>query len=367
MPSARDVVLQVVAQPREAGTREAARARALIGDHLRGLGYAVEEQPFGFPPSTLLALPFFGAGLACLALPEALLLLTPGVPAGAALLVWVLGLAGLTVLALGIGLGWVNPRGEVREDANLIATRGGRPVTRWIVAHYDAKLQGHSMAGRLIAVWTCLAVVLLIGGVAIWRWYEGVAVPTPTVALGTGLGVVSGVLAYRGRLRSAQAGTGARDNASGLLAALVAAGASNDPRTGIIITAAEEFGVVGARVLARQRGSLIAGADVLNLDTLDDTGRLYLVSHDAAGEALALRCQSEIGAADWRARCRRVPWGILVDSLPLARAGARAVTLSRLDWGTLRRIHTPRDCTTGLTWTTAERVGQWAARCDRLD
>jgi hypothetical protein len=49
--------------------------------------------------------------------------------------------------------------------------------------------------------------------------------------------------------------------------------------------------------------------------------------------------------------------GILVDGIPLARAGARAVTIGRLTWGTLRRIHTPRDHAEGFAFDTAARVG----------
>jgi hypothetical protein len=50
--------------------------------------------------------------------------------------------------------------------------------------------------------------------------------------------------------------------------------------------------------------------------------------------------------------------GILVDSLPLARAGAAAITIGRLTWDTLRLIHTPRDVPEGLSLESAERVGR---------
>ncbi|MEP7177365.1 MAG: M28 family peptidase, partial [Gemmatimonadales bacterium] len=57
-------------------------------------------------------------------------------------------------------------------------------------------------------------------------------------------------------------------------------------------------------------------------------------------------------------RLRRLPIGILTDSLPFARAGVPAVTIGRLTWRTLRTIHTPRDTPDGLSLETAERVGQ---------
>jgi hypothetical protein len=55
---------------------------------------------------------------------------------------------------------------------------------------------------------------------------------------------------------------------------------------------------------------------------------------------------------------RRLPAGILVDSLPLARAGARAITIGRLTWRTLRLIHTPADRPDGLSLELAEAVGR---------
>jgi Iap family predicted aminopeptidase len=83
------------------------------------------------------------------------------------------------------------------------------------------------------------------------------------------------------------------------------------------------------------------------------------VSHDARGTALAGREAPRLAAAGLPARVRRLPIGILTDSLPFARAGVPAVTIGRLTWRTLRTIHTPRDTADGLSLDTAERVG-WA-------
>jgi hypothetical protein len=47
-----------------------------------------------------------------------------------------------------------------------------------------------------------------------------------------------------------------------------------------------------------------------------------------------------------------------VDSLPLARAGASAITVGRLTRDTLRLIHTPRDVPEGLSLEVADRVGR---------
>ena len=143
---------QVLALRREAGSPGAAAARDLVAAHLEQLGYRVERQRFAFVPSSLNGFPVFGAGLGGLGLLQLPLLTGAGLPGWAALPILLGGLLLLLVAAVGIGLGWL-PLGESREDENLIATRGGLPIRRWIVAHLDTKAQVQSMAGRLVAVW----------------------------------------------------------------------------------------------------------------------------------------------------------------------------------------------------------------------
>jgi hypothetical protein len=125
----------------------------------------------------------------------------------------------------------------------------------------------------------------------------------------------------------------------------------------VLITAAEEFGLVGARMFVRTQGSL-RGVEVINLDTIDDEGRLYVVSHDPAGAAVAGPVAARLRPLGIPVSTRRLPLGILVDSLPLARAGAAAVTIGRLSWRTLRLIHTPADVPETLSLDAAERVGK---------
>jgi hypothetical protein len=67
---------------------------------------------------------------------------------------------------------------------------------------------------------------------------------------------------------------------------------------------------------------------------------------------------SQLAAAGLPARLRRLPPGILTDSVPFARRGVAAVTIGRLTWRTLRTIHTPRDTAEGLSLETAERIGR---------
>ncbi len=353
MADARRTIGRLLAGPREAGTPAAVAARRLVVEHLEALGYRVTIQRFPFHPSALMGFPLLGAGLALTGLLETPLLVLPGVRDWGALAVWLAGAAGSILLGIGVGLGRL-PLGEPREDANLIAVRGDAPIARWAVAHLDTKAQMQSMAGRLVAVWVVGLAAMMLTGLALAR----LAGPIPWwLALpGLLLVVTAGVLAGRGRLHGASAG--ARDNGSGVLAALAFAETSLDRATGVCITGAEEFGMVGARAFAAGLGRAVSGAEVLNFDTLDQEGDLYVVAHDPRGAELAARLEPRLRGLGPRVRRRRLPIGILVDSLPLARAGARAVTLGRLNWRTARLIHTPADRPEGLSLDLAEALGR---------
>lgn len=252
-----------------------------------------------------------------------------------------------------MGLGWV-VFGEVRDDANLVARRGHGPVARWLVAHLDTKAQAQSMAGRLVALWAVVAAVAGMSAAALGRLAG--PLPLALAAAAAGSALLAGALAGRGRLRGRS--RGARDNGTGLAALLAAAEASTDPGTGVLVTGAEEFVLAGARIFAQLEAGRLGGVTAVNFDTLDQQGPLYLVSHDRRGEQLAEACARRVAGLGHRVRSRRLPVGILVDSLPLARAGADAITVARLSWDTLRLIHTPRDVPEGLSMDPAERVGR---------
>jgi acetylornithine deacetylase/succinyl-diaminopimelate desuccinylase-like protein len=354
MTSLEQTMSQVLALTREAGTPGAAAARDLAAAHLEALGFRVERQRFAFTPSSLNGFPVFGAGLGGLGLLLLPLLTDARAPGWAAALVLAGGLLLLGVVAVGIGLGWLPLGGGSREEVNLVARRGTGPVRRWIVAHLDTKAQVQSMAGRLVAVWIIALAVAVLAALALTRL--GHVVTVPVAGAGAGTAVLAGALAGRGRLRGAS--YGARDNGTGVAAALAAAEAVTDPATGILITGAEEFGLVGARVFVVQHADALRGAVVVNLDTIDQEGELAVVSHDARGAALARLEAPRLAAAGLPPRLRRLPVGILTDSLPFARAGLPAITIGRLTWRTLRTIHTPRDTLAGLSLETAMRVGR---------
>jgi hypothetical protein len=264
----------------------------------------------------------------------------------------------VATLGIGVGLGWTTLGAALREDANLVARRPGADVKLWLVAHLDSKAQRQSMAGRLVAVWAVGTAVVLLTGLVLAR----VVTDVPLWAAGgaTALAVAAGALLSRGRLFGGSAG--ARDNASGLLTVLTAAERSSAPGMGILVTGAEEFGLVGSRVFAQEHPELLAGREVVNVDTVDDRGRVYVVYHEKRGKELARHLDPVLQSLGIPCRARRLPAGIMVDSLPLAPASARAVTLARLDWGTLRLLHTPGDTADGFAFETAGRLGRLLAR-----
>ena len=351
MSALRDTARKILALTREAGTPEAAEARQHVTEYLTELGYDVTPQPFTFSPASLLAFPVFGAGLGGMALILFPFLASDRSPAWAALAVWITGFLALTVLASGIGLGWVSLGQPLREDANLIATRSGITPQRWVVAHLDSKAQGQSMAGRLVAVWVVGTAIAVLSALALGR-LSGV-LSAVVAGAGVMLGIVAGVLAGRGRLKGRS--HGARDNGSGVVAALAAA-AAPEARVGVLITGAEEFGLVGARIFARSwKGD--ARSEFVNVDTVDQEGDVYLVSHDSRGQALAAALEPALAGLGLPIRQRRLPLGIFVDSAPLGRI-APSVTIGRLTWRTLRCIHTPADTSDGLSYRTAEQVGK---------
>ncbi|MGE0352771.1 MAG: M28 family peptidase [Gemmatimonadales bacterium] len=340
---------------RESGSPEAADARGRIAAFLLRNGWSVEEQPFRYHPAAPMALPLLGAGLGWLGLLLIPLLTLPAIPVWTALAVWVVGLGGVIAMSAAAAFGWSSFGREPRQDSNLIArpAAGLRPRI-WVSAHYDTKAQGHSMAGRLVAVW--VLALGLVGQLAlvVWRFRE--TPPLAAVAATAALAVAAGFLSGRGRLRGRS--PGARDNGSGLLAALEAAEAAREAGVGLLVTGAEEFGLVGARVLAQEQPDLVRGSIVVNFDTVDDRGRYRVVTHDATGRALAREAVASM-AGELLPRIHRLPAGILVDSVAFARAGAGSITFARLDWETFRRIHTPRDTLDGLTFESAIGLGRW--------
>jgi hypothetical protein len=149
---------------------------------------------------------------------------------------------------------------------------------------------------------------------------------------------------------------GALDNASGVAAVLRAA--SMIPRelaVGVLLPSAEELGLAGARAFARQVGRAVG----LNCDGVDDDGEVTLMYASEKPSALLDVMRR---AATGTVRERRMPLGLLTDSVALADRGWSTVTVSRGSIRTLRRIHTPADSLAALRGDGIDEVATLLAR-----
>jgi Iap family predicted aminopeptidase len=140
---------------------------------------------------------------------------------------------------------------------------------------------------------------------------------------------------------------GALDNASGVAAVLEAATLVRpDVAIGVLLTSAEELGLAGARAWARARTGPPAVA--INCDGVDDDaeGRITIMytGHRPAELLAVLQ-----GALAIETRVRRMPLGLLTDSVALADRGWHTVTISRGSFHSFRRVHSERDTLDNLT------------------
>ena len=106
---------------------------------------------------------------------------------------------------------------------------------------------------------------------------------------------------------------------------------------------------------------MFPGCAVVNFDTIDDAGTVYVVRHDNRSAPLARLTVDLLKGLAPSVHERRLPVGILTDSLPLSRVAAGTITIGRLDRHTLRRMHTPLDAPGTCGYETARRVGQAVA------
>jgi hypothetical protein len=229
---------------------------------------------------------------------------------------------------------------------------GVRPRTRvavWLSAHYDGKGQPISMATRvagvvLVVLQVPALLLLLITGIG------------PAGALAFLPGFLGGLILARNQATADS--PGALDNGSGVVTALATLDAlPPDSPVGVIFPDAEEWGLLGARALARERANLLAGTAVVNFDGIDDRERTLALVHrpgpvvDAVVRALGTKPAG------------RLP--VLEDGIALARAARECVTIVRGDWRTATVVHTPRDTVARLTLAGSRAVASAVARALR--
>ncbi len=210
------------------------------------------------------------------------------------------------------------------------------------------------MAGRLIAVWVVSLAAALQLGLGIRRLDGPLAVES--AAAGTAFALLAGALAGRGRLRALSAG--ARDNGSGVGGRARRRGGLAGRRDGRPDYRGRRVRDGRGRVFARLDAARLESSVAVNFDTIDDEGTHLHRRPRRARPIPGAADGGRLAAAGPRSRARRLPLGILVDSLPLSRAGIPAITVGRLTWRTLRLIHTPRDTAEGLDLEDAREVGR---------
>jgi peptidase M28-like protein len=238
------------------------------------------------------------------------------------------------------------------EGVNLIAVRPRARVTTWLVAHYDSKGQPLSMATRLAAAALvtlgALELIVLTLRALLGPLHAGVL----DVLVG-GSGVAGLVLLGANRVTNRSAG--AVDNAAGVVAVLATVDAlPPEAGVGVVLSDGEEYGLLGARALVRERAHLFGDTSIVNFDGIDDGGSTIAFVH--RGGPTIDRVATALGA-------RRAGWlPVVVDGLVLARAAREAVTIMRGGWRTATIVHTPRDSAERLTLEGVRAVAEGVAR-----
>ena len=342
-------LLRSLAIPRLVGSEGAEQVHDVVRKRLKGLGYEIENHPFTF--STLpgrFAVTAAGAIFLIGSLGSAALLQMdhPGIALVLQLIV-LLKAGGIAVLAP--TLTEILPWG--REPAcNMFAQRAGAKPRYIFMAHIDSKSQPIPLAFRgpaiILAILSWLALTLF----AILGLLDPVYLrPAISTVLGV-IALIAGVLLIFCYVENRS--PGALDNASGLATVLALAESEKDrDDVAFLITDAEELGLAGARYMAT-RISPVFG--VINIDGVDDSGTFYVLEkfgiparHIAPHLVASILTAAD--ALDLPAQRRNVPFGLMVDHLPIARAKLPAVTLMRGSFQSLRRVHRPNDSMDQLT------------------
>jgi hypothetical protein len=343
-----------------AGTSLLPGVEADIADRLTRLGFTVQLERLRASPRTLVAVASAGAacGWVVLILAPFLVVDLPG---------WTVTITGLAallfvmLLAIGIADGIVPQRWPEVEATNICAQRNDEPAL-WLVAHCDSKGQGVSLAGRVLAVTTLgVGLGMLVAGLV-----ARIFTPLPwwAVAPAVLLTVIGGAALSRGVVSNDS--PGAVDNATGVIAALVAAEQLRHRHdVGVLVTGAEEFAMAGARAWVAAKGP---SGSFINFDGIDSAGGHRVMIHGSRRCGSADRSR-EIAEAVVGAMAGigaevvggRLPPGVLVDGVALNRAGMPGVTVSRGSWQTLRVVHTRLDRPNRVDVGAAVLVGKAAA------
>ena len=342
-------------EPRAAGSDAERRARDYAAAVLGDAGFAVRREPFHYSAFPGRWGTPIGGAIAALAV---------GVPA-------VYGLAGRPLHAVGtLGAGvavlTVFVRAMMRDAVldlpllrtrgeNLVATRdvAGRAPRVWLVAHLDSKSQPVPSAARVAGV-ALLIVAMTVAVIA--AQLQVAALPNRMIWWSAMVAVVVGAPAVVASVVGARS-PGALDNASGVAAVLEAARRVRpDVAIGVLVPSAEELGLAGARAWARAVAPTVGVA--LNCDGVDDEGAITIMYTGRRPERLIAAIRGDRGAL----RARRMPLGLLTDSVALADRGWETVTVSRGSFRSLHRVHSKHDTLDSLTGSGIGEVATLLAR-----
>lgn len=342
-------LLQTLARPRLTGSHGAQEIADIVHEHLVRLGYQIQDFPFTFstwPGRFAVSI----AGLLFLAgTIGAATLMNMGHPGIALVILLLTLLVAGAIAALAVPLTDLLPFGKITAN-NMLATRAGSTPRYIFMAHLDSKSQPVPLAFRgpaiILGILTWIAfVVYALLALLDPVWMRGDI--TSVLAVLAGAAGLLLVFCWTGN-----ASPGALDNASGLATILTLAEVERDrDDVAFLITDAEELGLVGARSIARQLHPVFG---VINVDGIDDDGSFYVLEkfgvpprHIAPHLVAAILRAAD--TMDVPAQRRNVPFGLLLDHLPIARADLPAVTLMRGSFASLRRVHQRGDHTQAMS------------------
>jgi hypothetical protein len=349
-------LLRTLARPRLTGSQGAQEVADIVHEHLVKLGYQIQDHPFTFSTwpgrfaITAAGVVFLAGSLGAAAL---LNMRHPGV--ALVVLLAALLLAG-AIAVLAAPLTNMLPFGRITGN-NMFAAKPNA-VPRYIfMAHLDSKSQPIPLAFRGPAIilallaWVAFVVFALLG------LLDPVWIRTDiTTVLGV-LSLIAGVLLIFCWVENRS--PGALDNASGVATVLGIAEAERDrDDVAFLITDGEELGLVGARAIARRLSPVFG---VINIDGVDDSGPVYVLEKfGVPARHIAPHLVASILQAaekhDLPAQRRNVPFGLMLDHLPMARADLPSVTVMRGSFASLRRVHRPADSMDNMTGSGIETV-----------
>lgn len=361
------LLTELARAPRFAGSSEESEARQLCRAELERAGFECRELPFEYsewpgrwgPPIAAAFQAFIILAVAHMAVHYGAL---------SALAVGAVTLIALMFASTDVKRRWIARFPLERARSTNLEGRRGAPRV-WLVAHLDSKSQTVPILVR-IASSVVLAIVTVLSLIVLLLSLVGVGFPTMTwhaIALAAVLGALPSMLCF---VRNHS--NGAVDNASGVVAALLASQSDSAPRDlGVVITSGEELGLAGARAWALSalpfsvappfvpQASVMPSSpaqlspkpevSILNCDTVDEAGQWRCMYTGSRPDRIIAAAETIAGALGVRVRVGRLIPGILADSMVFADRGLKAVTVARGTLKTLARIHTRRDNSNTLT------------------